>query len=588
MAMMQRFMARGKGWGRGLLFLLFLVPLLATGQTSRFDYFFLEAEKCRLAEDYASATELFAHCLRINPDAPEALYGMGLMQYILRNDSIGNKYLKRACEIDSCNPWYLTTLAATYLERRNTDAVVPILERLARMEPKRTDVLSQLASIYHTRGENLKAIDVLNRIERHEGVNTALSLEKTSLYMEMGDSAQAFAELEALRKEFPHDMNNLVIIGNQYQLAGDNDKAMALYDEVRRRDPANERLQFAMLSHYLNTEQRPQYIAMRDSMLFAPSTSAELRATMLKIYLADAKNDSLPHEVVSATIDSLLAMPQRNAQLLMIKAAYQTSDGISTEEDFNETMKQILKIEPNHRVALEQLLQYYGRTNDMPALEEICRRGVNYYPEELPYRYYLGISLLQQEKRSEALEILQQGLLTRDEDAGPSLVSDMFALVGDVMYSLKKENEALAVYDSALVYNPDNISCLNNYAYYLSLRNEQLDKAEEMSYRTVRAEPKNKTYLDTYAWILFMKEDYTGARRYIERVVDSDAPADSLLAEREMSAAVLEHAGDIYAKCGEMDKALYYWDLALRSPLRADDKATPLLKKKLKKKKYIK
>ena len=79
--------------------------------------------------------------------------------------------------------------------------------------------------------------------------------------------------------------------------------------------------------------------------------------------------------------------------------------------------------------------------------------------------------------------------------------------------------EAYAAYDSSLVYNPDNIGTLNNYAYFLSVERKDLDKAEEMSYRTVKAEPDNETYLDTYAWILFEKGRYTEARIYIEQTL---------------------------------------------------------------------
>jgi Tfp pilus assembly protein PilF len=72
-----------------------------------------------------------------------------------------------------------------------------------------------------------------------------------------------------------------------------------------------------------------------------------------------------------------------------------------------------------------------------------------------------------------------------------------------------------------LKYNPDNIPVLNNYAYYLSLEQTDLDKAEEMSYRTIKAEPNNATYLDTYAWILFQLGQYNDALFYIRQAIDN-------------------------------------------------------------------
>ena len=44
--------------GRGSLFIFLLLLTLGIRAQATFDYFYLEAEKCRLAEDYASAMDL--------------------------------------------------------------------------------------------------------------------------------------------------------------------------------------------------------------------------------------------------------------------------------------------------------------------------------------------------------------------------------------------------------------------------------------------------------------------------------------------------------------------------------------------------
>ena len=133
--------------------------------------------------------------------------------------------------------------------------------------------------------------------------------------------------------------------------------------------------------------------------------------------------------------------------------------------------------------------------------------------------------------------------------------------------------EAYAAYDSALIYNPNNIGALNNYAYYLSLERKNLDKAEEMSYKTVKAEPQNATYLDTYAWILFEKGNYAQARLYIDQAMKGD---------EEKSAEVVEHGGDIYYMVGEVEQAVKYWQQAL--DMGSDSKT---LEQKIKLRKYI-
>mgnify|MGYP002915472440 FL=1 len=145
--------------------------------------------------------------------------------------------------------------------------------------------------------------------------------------------------------------------------------------------------------------------------------------------------------------------------------------------------------------------------------------------------------------------------------------------MGDFYHTKKMNTEAYAAYDSALVYNSANLGALNNYAYYLSLERRDLDKAEEMSYRTVKSEPKNPTYLDTYAWILFEKGNYAEARLYIDDAIKND---------KDQSDTILEHGGDIYYMTGDVDGALKYWKQA--QEVGSESKT---LKKKIEKKKYI-
>jgi tetratricopeptide (TPR) repeat protein len=163
-------------------------------------------------------------------------------------------------------------------------------------------------------------------------------------------------------------------------------------------------------------------------------------------------------------------------------------------------------------------------------------------------------------------------------DTDHGIVADMYSIMGDLYYSNGLKDSAFIAYDSCLVYNPENVGCLNNYAYYLSLEKKDLDKAEEMSHRTIVAEPGNKTYIDTYAWILFIKGKYAEAKLYMDRVLVGDIENDE-----EVSGGVLEHAGDIYAQCGDMEGALKYWKMAQE---KGGD-VSQLLKKKIQLKKYI-
>ena len=566
-----------------LLLTVVLMTLSASAQT-RFDYFFLEAEKFRLADDYTTAAELYQHCLDINPNSAEALYNLSLIHFYLREDSLGMTLLQQATELDSLNPWYLETLASLYLDRRDTENVIPVLERLASIQKRRTDVLDQLSTIYHTVGENEKAIEALNRIELLEGKSAQLSVNKAELYAEMEQYSKAEAELQSLMAEFPHDMNTKVLVGNEYRKNGDMEKAWEIYREVQEKEPSNAYLQLALLDYYQSKKDEASFCRLRDSLLYAPDSPTRLRVALMRDYIEKSQRDTSLRVPLMKAFDAVLAQPQQDVQMLSLKAAYQLYSK-ADEAEVAKTMHQILDVEPGNQWALSTLLKYYAQRNDFAALENVCRQGVNYRPEELGYPYYLALALSLQEKNQDAIDVLCQGLRTRNEESSPELVSDIYSVLGDLYAGFDRYQEAFEAYDSALVYVDDNASVLNNYAYYLSLRNEQLDRAEQMSYRAIKAEPANINYLDTYAWILFMRGDYAAARVYADKVVPPDAPADSLLANDSLTGLLIEHAGDIYMRAGMPAEALHYWKLAMQ---KADDTTTKLLRKKIKRKRYLK
>lgn len=563
--------------------MLWLSAISLSAQT-RFDYFFLEAEKSRLNGDYPSAAELYRHALDIKPDASEALANYAILQFYMQQDSLGLSMLRKACESDSTNPWHWQTLATILLESRNYTEAVPVLEKMARLQTRRSDILSQLAHIYKGEGEIQKSIEALDRIELLEGKSMGLSMEKFSLYWELKEKEKAFQELQQLCAEFPHDLNYKVVLGNQYQLAGEPEKALDIYNEVKSVDPNNNALQIAMLDYYDNAGDTTAFKHLSDSLLLSSDVSPDLRTALMRDFVMRAQRDTTQAPLLLETFDRVLQLPQKDANILMLKVGYLASRNASKEELKNTFLK-VLEVEPQNELALSQLLKYYALENDFKSMEDICRQGVNYYAEKLIFHYYLGLSLYEQDNSQGAIDAFRQGLRVKGDDESPEMISDLFAIMGDLYYQQNQPMEAFAAYDSALVYNETNVSCLNNYAYYLSLRNEQLNRAEEMSYRTIKAEPKNATYLDTYAWILFMQENYAEARIYIDRVVPSDVTDEDLLANELLSGNVFEHAGDIHIMCGNVEVALRMWNLALR---KQDQTCSPNIEKKIKQKKYIK
>lgn len=558
-----------------------LLCQLSLAQT-RLDYFMAEAAKSRMQGQWSKAMELYSHCLQIDSCSAEALYQLGRISFYLRQDSAGLEYLHKAVDLDPDNTYYIEPLAAILLRQGCEDDALPLLEHISKLQSNRSDVLSHLASIYSKTGRLEDAISTLDRLEMLEGKMSQLSNEKFSLYMEMGDSVKAFAELQSLCDEYPADLSYKIDIAYCYQQLGDYEKALQMYDEVRAIDPANVPLQMAMLDYYLSQGMDSLYDATRDSILYAPETETAKRVVLIQQMVQRMSPDSADTEQIIKRFERVLQLDSTNVELLTMYAAF-LDYRQKPQEMIQSVMSRVLLVEPDNEMATQWLLQYYASHKDYFSLEEICRRGVNYHPKDLVYPYFLGMIMLERNNNTEALEVLDRGIRLRSEDTRLALVSDAFTVKGDVFYKMGKHADAFLQYDSALVYNKDNVLCLNNYAYYLSLRNEYLDKAEEMSYRTIKVEPDNRTYLDTYAWILFMQAKYEQAQEYMDKVVPRDSSEQFLMTDLYTSTAILEHAGDIAWMNGDAERATYLWQLAVR---RGDDEVTPILRKKAKKRKY--
>ena len=252
------------------------------------------------------------------------------------------------------------------------------------------------------------------------------------------------------------------------------------------------------------------------------------------------------------------------------------------EDSIRPVLERALEIAPDNAAARLQLVSYAWRAEDKDRVIALCRDARQYNPDEMAFYYYQGIAYYQKEQLDDALNAFQNGISVINDQSDPDIVSDFYAVMGDIMHQKGREQEAFAAYDSCLQWKDDNIGCLNNYAYYLSEKGLNLDKAEQMSYRTIKAEPKNATYLDTYAWILFMQKRYNEARIYIDQTLQCDSDSSSVL---------LEHAGDIYYQVGEKEKAVNLWQQALgrsseKSEIKGDRKQ--ILIRKIKLKKYLK
>ena len=512
------------------------VAELTPEQQRKYDYFFLEAARLKIQKDYDAAFDLLQHCLTINPNASSALYELAQYYLFLKQVPQGQAALEKAVKNDPDNYWYSQGLANLYQQQDEKEKAMKLLEDMSIRFTDKLDPLYALLDIYNRQEQYDKVIATLNRIEE-----------------KMGKSRYQ------------------VVLGDVYMQNGKKEEAYNMYRKVLDAEPDNAMAMYSLASYYEETGQKDLYQQQLDTLLLNKKVPSETKLNVMRQFVVQNEQDGKDSTRVISLFDRILEQEPDDAGIPMLYAQYLLSKGMNKEAF--PVLRQVLAIDPTNTAARMMLLGEAVRKEDYNDVIDLCEAGVETNPEMLEFYFYLAIAYNQAERTDDVISICQKALTQITADSKKEVVSDFYSILGDAYHTKDLNTEAYAAYDSALVYNPSNIGALNNYAYYLSVERRNLDKAEEMSYKTVKAEPDNATYLDTYAWILFEKGNYAEARLYIDDAMKSDGGKSDV---------IVEHCGDIYYMTGDVDKALEYWNQALKIGSKSRT-----LQEKIRKKKYI-
>jgi len=545
---------------------------LTPEQQRKYDYFFLEAMRLKEKKDYASAFGLLQHCLDIHPNAASALYEVSQYYMFLRQVPQGQEALEKAVANAPDNYWYSQGLASLYQQQNELDKAVTLLEQMVVRFPAKQDPLFNLLDLYGRQEKYDEVISTLNRLEKRMGKNEQLSMEKFRIYLQMKDDKKAFQEIESLVQEYPMDMRYQVILGDVYLQNGKKQEAYDVYQKVLAAESDNPMAIFSMASYYKQTGQEELYQQQLDTLLLNKKVTPDTKVGVMRQMIVENEQADKDSTQIIALFDRIMKQEQDDPQIPMLYAQYLLSKKMEAESV--PVLEQVVDLDPTNKAARMMLIGAAVKKEDYKQIIKVCEPGIEATPDALEFYYYLAVAYNQAEKPDSVISICKRALEHKTADGKKEIVSEFYSILGDMYHTQKQMKEAYAAYDSALVYNPSNIGALNNYAYYLSVERRDLDKAEEMSYKTVKAEPNNATYLDTYAWILFEKGNYAEARIYIDNAMKSEGG--------DKSDVIVEHCGDIYYMTGDVDGALTYWKKALE--MGSESKT---LKQKIEKKKYI-
>ncbi len=538
----------------------------------RLRYFYEEAANQQALGKYDVAYELLQHCKNIAPDAAEVYFALSSYDRDLNSNAMAINDIKRAAELSPENSTYQEQLAMTYVATKDYPNAIKAYEKLYSSNPDRTDVLEILLSLYGQKKDYANMLATVDRMVSADGESEQTVLTRMHIYSLQGKKKEEFNTLKRFVDRYPNDMSYQVMMSNWLLQNGEKQKAFDILQKVQKTDPQNVQAKLSMIDYYRAENLDSIARKMEEWLLTNPHTSTDTKVSIIRSVIANNEASGGDSTKVLSLFRNILTGKQENADLAELYVAYLSLKKMP-EDSIVGGLKRILEIAPDNKGARIELLRTLWGKIGNDEIIEISKPGVEYNPDEMAFYYFLGFAYIQKDDDDNAFDIFRKGVAQATDSSEPSLVSDMYSYIGDIYHQRGQIEEAYAAFDSCLQWKEDNVECMNNYAYFISVDGGDLSRAEQMSYKTIKAQPTNSLYLDTYAWVLFQEKRYAEAQIYIEQAVANDSTN---------SYVQLEHAGDIYIMLGETDKAIDYWRRAIQAG--GDAKA---IERKIRLKKYI-
>ena len=537
----------------------------------KFEYFYLEAERQKALGHNDAAFDLMCRAAEIDTTSAAARFFLAPYYLQLGNYEQARTDLRYAAEQYPGNYWYNVVYANFSQQSGQHDEAIRIWSRLLKQNPDKGEINSALAEAYTAKGDLKSAVACYDSLESAMGMMEPITIEKLKLYGYMGNREAMVAEAAKLQRTFPQNTDYMRLLGDIYLEVGRDSAALSMYDRALALEPENGYVYLSKAGYY---EKKGDSIAYNNEIrnaLMNRHIDVNTKLNIFSTYIIDLmKKKQELHRVDSLFTDMLEQYPQEEP-VHRLFGMY-----LSSRQEFTRAEEQYAiaaDLAPTNPENWLQLIGLYLYQEKYPEVIEVGKRAIQYVPDQKDIYMYVAVASTQTKSYAEALDMLETGLTYVDERDNETK-SFFYGQMGDVYHSSGDREKAYAMYDKALSYNASNIAVLNNYSYFLATEGRDLDKAERMSAQTVKAEPDNATYLDTYAWIFFKKGDYSLARLYMKNALDKSP---------EASAELFEHYGDILYMLGEVDEAVEYWQKALD----AGSESAELLKEKIKQKKYI-
>lgn len=522
------------------------------------EFYFTEGEKFFILEDFSKALSYYERTLELTPENATVHYKIA---EVLSQSNQPGDLQKASISIDNAlrfekrNKYFYLLGANIYSSLARFEKAAAIYETMLNEIRGTEEYLYDLAAIYQYADRIEDAIRTYNRAEAAFGINEISSLQKQRLFIEQGKVKEAIAEGEKLIKAYPNEERYIMAFTELLSQKGLRPNAIQYLERFIEENPDAGNSKMLLAGMYRDGDQEAKARPLLENLFDNKELELTSKLLILGAYNAELNQlksrktrDPEKEQFAESLFRKLEAQYPDEANVHIVGGDLYLSIGKNREAQ-SEYLKAVQGGQVNFEV-WENLLYIENQLEQYDEVAKHSDQALELFPNHGMLYYFNGFANLKKKNFQEAIASFEQS--KRLSAANTALVAELNGLLGEAYHGVGQYDKSEQAFEAALAANPNNPAILNNYSFYLALRNANLEKAEKMSSQLIRDFPDNAAYLDTHAWVLYVKGRFKEARKVMERVIGTG----------KATATHFEHYGDILYKNGDIDGAVVQWEKA--------------------------
>lgn len=515
----------------------------------KYKFFFFNGNREKALGNYQEALGYFKQCTEIDPQEGAPYYEMGNLLDLIGNVKQALPFAKKAVDVDPTNYWYRIAYAHLLQKSGDIQNAMQQYEYLLKQDPEQIELYYEMAGMQLYIGKYQEAIKSYDKVEQKTGVSEEISMQKQKVYIKLNDIEGAANEIKNLIRAFPNDLKYKAYLAELYMANNMETEALKVYQEILEEDPNDSYTHIALYEHYQRKNDSKNALIHVKEAFRDPNMDIDIKMRILLSYYNITESDDKLKSDAFQLNKILINTHPEEAKAYTIYADFLFRE--DKLEGAKENYLKAIKYDSSKFAIWSQVLLIESELSDYEGMERDSKAALELFPNQPMFYFFYSACMLNKKAYEEAVTYLTLGkdfIIANDP-----LLTQFYANLGDAYHNLEQYQKSDSAYDKALEIDPNNAYVLNNYSYYLSLRNEKLDRAEEMSLTANNLEPDQPSYEDTYAWILYRQGKFIQAKEWIEKALSNGG---------ETHVAILEHYGDVMAKLNNLEKAVEQWKKA--------------------------